>query len=120
MSFETLILPFDEWDRVRPIVEGVFENKMPETPERATFVAAMEGETLAGFLHIESLYHFNCVYVTPEHERSGLSKQLIARASTCIPEGRSAIWLTDRNVDHLAAAVGARYVGTYRVYRKDR
>src|SRR6185369_266298 len=113
------MLPPDRWSLVAPIVQREFGNAMP-TPADSGFLTALDGEKLAGFIHVESLYHFACEYIAPGYEDSGLSRRLIQDAASCIPIGRSGIWFTDRTVDHIAARVGARVVGDYRVYRKDR
>jgi GNAT superfamily N-acetyltransferase len=115
----SIVLPFAQWPLVAPVV-GEFGNGMPDHPGRATFITALAHERLAGFVHVETVYHFNCVYVAPEFENTGLTMRLIKDAVSCIPEGFSGIWLTDRNVDRLAAQIGARNIGTYRAYRKDR
>lgn len=93
---------------------------MPDHPGRASFITALSQKQLAGFVHVESLFHFNCVYVTPEHEHTGLTMRLIRDATACIPEGFSALWMTDRNVGLIARTLGWRHVGTFSVYRKDR
>lgn len=116
---KTLILPVERWPLVEPIVTGEFGNGMPATPGQATFLAAMEGEKLAGFIHVEHLFHFNCVYAAREYRSRGLALQLIKEAASLIPPGFSAVWLSDRNTARMAAALGAREVGQYRVYRKD-
>lgn len=117
-TIETIMLPPDHWSRLEPVVRQ-FGNTMP-SPQDSGFLTALDGEKVAGFIHVESLYHFVCEYIAPGYEGSGLSRRLIQDAASCIPVGRSGIWLTDRKVDHIAARVGARHVGNYRVYRKDR
>jgi hypothetical protein len=120
-------LPLDKWPLVEKIVTEVFGNKMPTDPARDTFVALMDGDRVAGFVHVEQIFHFDCVYVDPEYaNRSKMAMQLIRDAAHSIPEGHSGIWLSDRRVDNIAEMVGARLVhseedGTdrYFVYRKD-
>lgn len=117
-QIQTIMLPPERWPLLEPIVSQ-FGNRMP-TPADSGFLTALDGEKVAGFIHVESLYHFVSEFITPGYENSGLSKRLIQDAASCIPIGRSAIWLTDRNVDRLAARLDWRHVGNYRVYRKDR
>lgn len=117
-AMKTLILPPDQWPLVEPIVTGEFGNGMPG-PEQSTFLAKMSNEKLAGFIHIEHLFHFNCVYVAPEHRHSGFALQLIEEAAARIPRGFSAVWLTDRRTTQLAKSLGARDLGIWRIFRKD-
>lgn len=118
-SLKTIMLPPAEWPRIEPIVRE-FGNCMP-TPDDSGFLTALDGDKVAGFIHVESLYHFVNVWVDPSYANSGLSRRLIQDAASCIPIGRSGIWFTERNMDQVAAQVGARLVGSnYRVYRKDR
>lgn len=128
----TIALDIKDW----PLVEADFTrrmgNAMPTDPLRDSFVALFEPGMKAGqvpFLHLETVYHFNCVVVPEEYgyHRRNMALRLIRDAATCIPAGQSAIWLSDRRVDMIASAVGARLVhdqvdGTnrYYVYRKDR
>lgn len=116
-------LKFEDWPLVEPFVTGEFGNAMPDNPNRATFVAAIDGDVLAGFLHVETLFHFNCVKVLPEYENQGLAVRLIEAGIQCIPAGFAGIWLADRDdkddLRLLARNLGARDVGLYRYYRRD-
>lgn len=75
---ETRILLPEEWGLVAPIVTGEFENAMPQTPQQATFLAAMDGERLAGFIHIETLFNLNSIYVLPGYRRTRLPWQMMS------------------------------------------
>lgn len=118
----SIVLPPHQWGLVERTFVEEFDNKMPTNPDRATFITLMNSKDWAGFVHVETLYHFNVVYVKPEYgsDRQKLAMKLIHDAAQCIPAGYSGIWLTDRKVDRIASLVGARHVGDYRVYRKDR
>lgn len=113
-----ILLP-EEWGTVYDIVTEDFRNAMPDRPDQATFLAETDGERLRGFVHIESLLHFNCVWVAEEERGTDLAVDLMRDAASRIPKGFSAVWLTDRSVGAIARRLGAREVGTYRVYRKD-
>jgi hypothetical protein len=128
----TITLEQKDWPLVEPIVTGVFGNPMPADPKRDGFVALVNGDNKPGevpFLHLETLYHFNCVYV-PERfgkERKNIAMRLIRDAAHSIPKGSSGLWLSDRRVDLIASSVGAYLVHSeqdetdrYYVYRKDR
>ncbi len=114
----TILLP-EEWGLVAPIVAAEFGNAMLATPAQATFPAFMDGDRLAGFVHVETLFHFNCVYLAPEYRRPGLALELMRYAIERIPAGFSGVWLTDRRVGAIAKNFGARSIGEWTVYRKD-
>jgi GNAT superfamily N-acetyltransferase len=117
---ETRLLNPDELPLVAPVVEGYFGNAMPVVEGKAAFYAALDGGRLAGFVHVEQLLHFNCVYVEPDYRGAALARALMGLAVARIPFGHSGVWLTERpNAGRLARSLGAREVGTYRVYRKD-
>lgn len=116
---KTIILPPDQWPLVAPIVTSEFHNAMPQTPEQTTFLTALDGAKLAGFIHVEHLFHFNCVYAAPEYRGSGLALDLIKEAAGLVPAGFSAVWLTDRKATAIANELGARDMGVWRIFRKD-
>lgn len=117
----TLFLPRDKWPLVAPVVAGEFNNEMPTVASQAEFFSALDGERLAGFVHIERLFHFNCVHIEQDYrdQAAGLAMRLIKEAVAAIPRGYSAVWFADRNVRKIAAELGARDIGEFRVYRKD-
>lgn len=119
-KIKTSILPVESWPLVEPIMRGEFGNGMPATPAQAIFLAAMEGERLAGFIHVEHLIHFSCVYVAPEHRTSNLGLRLMKEADSLVPVGSSAIVLAD--TDHLTKmllALGGRELKASKIFRKD-
>ena len=114
------ILSHDQWHLVEPIVKS-FGDPMPLSPKQTTFHVAMDGDHLAAVLRVEQLFHFVNVFVQPEYRNGGkLALALMQEASECIPEGFSGIWLSDRKVPTIAKVLGARDLGMWRVYRKDR
>lgn len=121
----SIVLPFEQWGIIEPIVTGEFGNKMPEHPNRASFITQFADGELAGFVHVETLYHFNCIYLAPRFRESrfgaaDFARRLMSEAVEKIPEGFSGLWLADRKVDRIAESLGARRLGDYTVYRKDR
>lgn len=92
---------------------------MPIRPDQASFLAEVDGDTLRGFVHVENLLHFNCVWVADGERKSSLAFDLIRDAVSRIPKGFSGVWMMDRNMGAVARRLGAREVGTYRIYRKD-
>ena len=124
---ETIILPFEQWPLVEPIVTKEFRDAMPLTPAQSDFVALRDGQSVAGFLHVEHLYHFNSLYIMPEYRNQGLAMRLIRKATSSIPPLHSGIWLApadkgdsiESKARRLAIDMGAREVGVYRVFRKD-
>lgn len=114
-----LLLP-EEWDIVAPHVAGEFRNSMPATPEQGSFLAEMDGDRLAGFVHVETLFHFAGTWVAPEYRRSRLGLSLLLDAALRIPEGFSGVLMTERrNAMRTARLFGAREVGQFHVYRRD-
>jgi len=122
-----IYLPFERWAEIAPQVNA-FGNVMPESDKRAGFLTMMNNDRVAGFVHVETLYHFAGVQVNAEYgaNRAEMALELIRAASVSIPEGYSGIWLTDKRVDEIATLAAARLVqsetGTdrYYVYRRDR
>jgi len=129
---KTIVLPFEDWGRVRQVVTDVFGNAMPEHPGRASFVALEDAEhpDRISFAHVETIYHVAGVYIDPRYgpkERTENAMQLIRDVAGAVPDGYSGIWLSDRRIDRIAGLVGARLVHSeqdetdrYFVYRKDR
>jgi hypothetical protein len=117
----SLILPFDKWNLVAPIVTGEFGNSMPTNPNRSSFVARLKPDgDVAGFVHVETLYHFAGAWVAPDlrgNPKEALS--LMGDAVGRIPQGFSGLWLSDGYYDRIANLMGARLMGEYAVYRKD-
>ncbi len=118
---KTIVLPFADWSLVEPVVTQTFGNAMPASAESDSFIARMDGDRLAGFLHVETLYHFNSLFVTPEYRNAGIGPGLFRDGLECIPPGFSAIVMADRrDWQHWARYVGARDLGMCRILRKDR
>lgn len=113
------IVALSDWPLIAPVMSEEFRNAMPESPEQSTFQGVYDGEKLVGWLHVEHLYHFNCAYLDVGYRQSGLGLRLIQEAASRIPVGESAIWITDRKVNAIARRLKWRYLGDYRVYRKD-
>lgn len=114
------ILDPAEWPLVAPLVRGLFRNSMPETPAQGSFLAALDGYCLVGFVHVEQLFHFNCVYVAPPRRGTDLALRLMSDAASRVPAGHSAFLLSDRPaIGRLAEALGASDRGTWRYWRKD-
>lgn len=113
-----ILLP-EEWDKVAPIVTGEFNNAMPQTPAQGGFLAALDGERLAGFVHIESLFHLVSTYVFPDYRRTGLGWDLLMEAAARTPPGFSVALLTTRTRTKMAKVVGAHRVGNFNFYRRD-
>lgn len=119
MSKELRLLTDDEWPLIEPILCGQMRNGMPVTPDQSTFEGAFVDGKLVGHLHVEGLFHFNYVHIDAQYRQTGLALRLIRKATSRIPAGFSAIWLTDRNADQIARLMGWRNVGKFTVYRKD-
>lgn len=119
-ELKTIVLPYEQWDRVAPLVTGMFGNAMPQNPQSDTFIARMDGDRLAAFLHVEMLYHFNSLFVDPEYRNQGIAPQLFIDSLSGITPGFSAIVMADRREwQYWARAVGARDLGLCRILRKD-
>lgn len=116
---ERRILTPEEWNQVAPIVTGEFNNAMPKTSAQGGFLAALDGERLAGFVHIEHLFHLVSTYVAPEYRRTGLGWELLMDAAARTPPGFSVALLTKRVRNKMAAVVGAYKVGNFNFYRRD-
>lgn len=109
-----------EWAEIERDMKADFNNDMPVSPDQAVFLGAYHGEEMAAWVHVEHLYHFNCVRVKAQYRETGLALRLIKEAASRIPAGHSAIWLTPRSAaNKIAPLVGARNIGTYQVFRKD-
>lgn len=121
MSLEAVILPPEQWWQIEPIVRGEFGDALPRVTDQATFLAAMDGEKVAGFFHVESLLHFNSLYVAREYRGNGVAHALVTEAVSRIPEGFSAVWLRPINEKggRTARHFGGRKLGIFEVYRKD-
>lgn len=110
----------EEWSLIEGAMKRVFNNDMPVTPDQAVFLGLYDEAKLAGWIHIEHLYHFNCVYIEAQYRQTGLGLRLIKEATDRIPAGHSAIWITDRHVaNKIAPKLGARNLGNFQVFRKD-
>jgi hypothetical protein len=124
---ETLILPFEQWPLVEPVVRGEFRNAMPQTPHQASFLTALDGDRLAGFVHVETVFNLNSVYVAPEYRgagrRSGLLWQLITETDALLTskcQGFSAIAMPEaRSHMKMYKLFGGRSLGLHEVWRKD-
>lgn len=114
------IVDADDWAEIERDMKADFNNDMPVLRSQACFLGAYDGDELAGWLHIEHLYHFNVVRIKAQYRQTGLALRLIKEAVSRIPSGHSAIWITPRPVaNKIASVVGARNIGTYQVFRKD-
>lgn len=102
-------------------MRDVFQDSMPTDPEQGGFLALMDQEKIAAFLHIETLFHFNSIYVESAYRHQNAARTLLREAANRIPAGNSAIWLMNpaERGDALARALGGRELGTYTVFRKD-
>lgn len=110
----------EEWSQIEGAMKAVFHNDMPVTPDQAVFVGLYDEGRLAGWVHVEHLYHFNCVYLDVPYRQSGLGLKLIKEAASRIPAGHSAICIANRGYAvPIARALGARDLGIQRVFRKD-
>ncbi|HKS27832.1 MAG TPA: hypothetical protein VJS44_08435 [Pyrinomonadaceae bacterium] len=123
MAFESKILTLDEWDLVAPIVRGVFRNAMPTTEAQAVFPAVMHGENLAGFIHLEALFHYNSIWVAPEHRnnpRVAMRLMLDAHERLSQLHGFSAIAMPEAE-SHIKMykRFGGRSLGVHEVWRRD-
>jgi hypothetical protein len=72
-SLRIRLLSVDEWPLVEPVVRAVFNDAMPETPAQAGFLAALDGDNLAAFLQVETLFRFFNLYVAPEYRGGDLA-----------------------------------------------
>ncbi len=119
-----IILPPDRWPEIASVVESEFHNRMPVVGQ-SVFPALVDGDKLAGFVHIEHLYHFVSCYVVPEYRGQGVGPRLIESATDRVPAGHSMIWLRPdlahekRLGELLAQRYGARDQGLFQVFRKD-
>lgn len=113
------ILEPSEWPLVAPVVTGEFRNSMPVRGDQSSFLAAFDGESLAGFVHVETLFHINCVFVKPCYRRAGLGLALLAAAAGRVPQGFSAIAIAPRSPELLARFLGARPLGRQQIFRRD-
>lgn len=123
MAFESKILTPDEWPLVAPIVTGEFGNSMPIDTRQSTFDAVMHGERLAGFIHMEMLFHYNSFWVAPEY-RGNLRVPLMlmhsAESRLSQLEGFSAIAMPDAPSQvKMYKRFGGRPLGLKEVWRKD-
>lgn len=117
---ETIVLPFENWSAVESIVREEFCNGMPQRRESDTFIARFDGDKLAGFVHVEHLYHFNSLYVAPEYRGQGIAAGMFLDALGCVPPGFSAVALIPENKRSTwARYVNARDLGLLHVWRKD-
>lgn len=131
MSLPTIILPGDNepgrvvgindwWPEVEAIEREDFNDAMPTSLRQSSFLAAMDGDTIAAYLRAEHLYHGVHVWERPEYRnRAGLARQLMAEFARNIPGGFSGVWLTRKRYPHLAKILTARELGQFWVYRRD-
>lgn len=121
ITFE--ILPVEKWPLVAPTVREEFGNSMPVTSLQSTFLAALEGDKLAGFIHVESLLNLNSIYVAPEHRRTRLPWRLITECDARLAQmrGFSAIAFPDyESHTKMYERFGGRKLDTpFGVWRKD-
>jgi ribosomal protein S18 acetylase RimI-like enzyme len=119
---KTRMLRHDEWPMVAPIVRNVFEDGMPVSPEQSGYLAAFAGETLAGFVNVEEVFHINNLYVAEGYRGTGLERRLALEVNEILSlvPGRSAIVLTDeRAIGRALLRMGAQDRGVWRLFRKD-
>lgn len=109
-----------EWSLIAPMMSAEFGNMMPIDPAQAAFLAAFADEKLAGFVHIERLFHAHCLYVAPEYRHTRAAYHMMHGVDARIPAGHSAIVLTDtEEVEDMLRRMGARDAGAWRLWRKD-
>lgn len=119
---KTRILTPEEWPLIAPLLGGTFRDAMPTDPNQSAFHAAFDGERLAAFLNIETVYHFNDLYVAPAYRQTSIAWRLMKEADSLLQQvpGSSAIVLTDEpRVARLTIRLGATDRGLWRMYRKD-
>lgn len=117
---ETRILSFDEWSLVEPVVRGVFNDEMPVTPAQSTFIVALKGGRLAGFVQVEQLLRIFHLYTAPGFRGAQVARLLADEAARDIPAGFPACVLTDEKaLVRWALRDGARDVGLVHFLRKD-
>lgn len=125
MDFETKILTPEEWPLVAPVLRGEFACAMPKSPAQASFLAAFDGSELAAFVHVETLFHMNALYVAERHRGAGLkgsrlAMRLAAEADALVPAGFSAVVLSDRpSLARLMRRLGGRELTASSMVRKD-
>jgi hypothetical protein len=116
----TILLPREQWSLVEPIVQEDLKGVMPDQAGPVDFLVAMDGKTLAGFIQVETVYHFRSVYVAPEYRNSSLAIKLMKEADSLVPSGFSAIVMVNKaRVGKLLRAFGGRELDTQKVFRKD-
>lgn len=120
---DIITLPFESWGLVEPFVRGTFRDGMPTNPDQTTFLTAIDKERLAGFVHIETLFHVNSIYVAEEYRNTGLVWELMRETDAIFREqcqGYSACVLTDEPaVARYLKRMGATDRGVWRYLRKD-
>lgn len=118
---ETLALPQEYWGLLEAVVRGTFRDEMPTDPRQSTFRASFDGKRLAGFVHIESLYHVNLIYAAPEYRHTGLVWKMMEDVDRILTgTGHSGIVLTDEpGVARYLKKLGATDRGVWRYLRKD-
>lgn len=122
-AIKTVILPFENWSLVEREMRDEFNNAMPVSPEQSTFLTALDGEKLAGFLNLETIFHYNCLYVSPEYKRLNVAYRLVREADALVASlarGYSAIALAESPaVESMLKRMGMRLIGERQVFRKD-
>lgn len=117
---ETIILPEERWPLVEPVVRGECHNGMPVTAAASTFLTALDGERLAGFIHLEQLFHYNILWVAPDYRRTRLAYRLMREVDSLIPAGFSTVSFVDKlSVSRMLRRLGGRSLGQCEVLRKD-
>jgi hypothetical protein len=122
MVKEARLLTPDEWSLVRPEVEGRFGNSMPTDPTQSSFLATLDGDRLAGFVHIERLVHVNCVFVDEAYRPTRVGWNLMREADAIMQglPGNSALVLTGKeSVGRMCERLGMRLLAAQMIYRKD-
>jgi ribosomal protein S18 acetylase RimI-like enzyme len=88
------LLSRDEVNTLEPIFSVEFEHDGLPRETEADVVGVFDGSDLAGFLVVERLFHIAQVYVAPEYRRRRAASEMAAYVEQSIPEGRSAITIT--------------------------
>lgn len=106
MRIETLQL--EQWKPIIPILLDEFRVPIPH-PVETSIVGAYDGETLAGFVEVDTPVHFGPLYVFPEYRGRNVHLDLIRYVENKMPEGRNGYIITkDPRVEMICRRRGMR------------